>query len=234
MHRHRHRWGTILFLHGGGFVIGSLETHDAMCRTLALLSGARVVAVAYRLAPEAPSPAAADDCRAALQWVMSQGGTEAVALCGDSAGGHLAVGLALHATACGRRLAALGLLYPVAEPACASGTWHQFGAGHVLTQAWMRWAWSAYLDGADPASPEFTLRAARLLGLPPTRIIVAECDPLRDEGEALAEAVASAGGTVTLSCAPGMIHGFASLPMLTPAADAALGDLAKHFHQHLR
>ena len=226
--------GTILFLHGGGFVIGSLETHDAMCRTLAVAGGARVVAVEYRLAPEHPFPAASDDCRAALRWVVGQYGKDGIALCGDSAGGHLAVGLALYAAAEDTPIAALGLLYPVVAPEGDGESWARFGTGHILTRDWMRWAWSAYLGDPDTMSSQPSLLAADLARLPPTRIIVAECDPLRDEGEALWRAIASAGGAVNLTCAPGMIHGFASLAMLTPAAGDALTELARYFCQHMR
>lgn len=218
--------GTILFLHGGGFVIGSLETHDAMCRTLAVASGARVVAVGYRLAPEHPFPAAPDDGRSALRWVVDQYGKDPIALCGDSAGGYLAVVLALHAAIEGVPIMALGLLYPVVAPACDADSWGRFGTGHILTRDWMCWAWAAYLADKDPVSSQASLLSADLSRLPPTRIIVAEYDPLRDEGEALERAITAAGGVVSLTCAPGMIHGFASLPMLTPAADTALRDLA--------
>lgn len=225
---------TILFIHGGGFVMGSLETHDAMCRTLAKATAARVVALDYRLAPESPFPAARDDCRAALHWAATTAGAGApLAICGDSAGGHLAVGTALSVGADGISIAALGLLYPVADPVLASPSWAEFGAAHVLTRAWMAWAWTAYLGGADPALPAFTLRRADLAGLPPTRIVTAACDPLRDEGEALGAAIVAAGGQASVTCTPGMIHGFASLPMLTPVAYTALEDLAGHFRQHM-
>lgn len=226
--------GTILLLHGGGFVIGSLETHDAMCRTLAVADGARVVAVEYRLAPEYRFPAAPEDCRAALRWLVGRYGEGGIALCGDSAGGHLAVGLARYAAAEEIAIAALGLLYPVVMPACDGESWARFGTGHILTRDWMRWAWSAYLGDADPVASQASLLSAALSHLPPTRIIVAECDPLRDEGEALGRSIADAGGTVYLTCASGMIHGFASLPMLSPAAGDVLLELARHFSQHMR
>ncbi|MES2339209.1 MAG: alpha/beta hydrolase [Pseudomonadota bacterium] len=225
--------GTILFLHGGGFVIGSLETHDAMCRTLAMSSGLQVVAVDYRLAPEAPFPAARDDVRAGLRWVAARADGGPIALCGDSAGAHLAVRLAIDAADMGVRIAALGLLYPVADPACVGESWDRFGTGHVLTRDWMRWAWAAYRGDADPGAPNFTLRHADLSRLPPTRMILAECDPLVDEGQALVAAIVAAGGAVEATIAAGMIHGFASLPMLTPAANRALADLSQHFRQHM-
>lgn len=223
--------GAILLIHGGGFVIGSLDTHDALCRTLALASGRRVVAVAYRLAPEAPFPAARDDCRAALAWLETDADGP-IALCGDSAGGHLATRTALDARAGGKVVAALGLLYPVVDPGCAGASWDAYGEGHVLTRDWMRWAWAAYLAGADPADPCFAVLHDDLSRLPPTLVVTAGCDPLRDEGEALVPAIVAAGGRGELRRMDGMIHGFASLPMLTPRADEAINVLAVHLRQH--
>lgn len=222
-------WGTILFVHGGGFVIGSLGTHDALCRSLAVATGARVVAVEYRLAPEHPFPAAREDCLAALGWVDATNEPgHPVAICGDSAGGYLAVELALTAA---RPVSALGLLYPVVASMCATASWEALGTGHLLTRAWMRWAWSAYLGaGAADAS----LLGAGLASLPPTHILTAACDPLRDEGEALAAAIVRAGGCATASRYDGMIHGFASLPALTPRAGDAVAEIVAHLHQHMR
>lgn len=225
--------GTILFLHGGGFVIGSLETHDAMCRTLARDSGARIVAVDYRLSPEAPFPAAQSDCLAALRWCVAEYGSNLVAICGDSAGGHLAVGVALKAGAEGSRIAAVGLLYPVVDPAMATGSWQRFETGHVLTREWMDWAWTAHLAGRAPTDPLITLTNADLEHMPPTHVVTAEYDPLRDEGEALSAAIRATGKRAWVTRMPGMIHGFASLPMVTPMADIAIQTLARHFRQHM-
>lgn len=227
--------GTIMFIHGGGFVVGSLDSHDAMCRSLALASGMRVVAVGYRLAPEAPFPAALEDCSEALAWAdrtQPLPGT-GIALCGDSAGGHIALGTALQATYSGRQLAALGLLYPVVDPNCSTNSWQRFGTNHILTLEWMRWAWSAYLGSADASAPEISPMRADLSLLPPTYIVSAGCDPLCDEGEALGAAIAAAGGCATVSRASGMIHGFASLPHLTCKSDTALHELSVHFRQHM-
>lgn len=227
--------GTIIFIHGGGFVVGSLDSHDAMCRSLALASGMRVVAVGYRLAPEAPFPAALEDCSEALAWAdrtQPLPGT-GIALCGDSAGGHIALGTALQATYSGRQLAALGLLYPVVDPNCSTNSWQRFGTNHILTLEWMRWAWSAYLGSADASAPEISPMRADLSLLPPTYIVSAGCDPLCDEGEALGAAIAAAGGCATVSRASGMIHGFASLPHLTCKSDTALHELSAHFRQHM-
>ncbi|WP_156679328.1 alpha/beta hydrolase [Sphingomonas profundi] len=214
---------TVMFIHGGGFVIGSLDTHDALCRSLAVATGSRIVAVDYGLAPEQPFPGARRDCLAALAWAFATSDDgERVSICGDSAGGYLAVDVALQAE---QPVSALGLLYPVVDPRCASESWRQFGAGHVLTRDWMRWAWTAYLGSTQG---DASLLKADLARLPPTRIITAACDPLRDEGEALAAGIASAGRRATVTRAKGMIHGFASLPMLTRKSDEAVDDISRH------
>lgn len=216
---------TILFMHGGGFVAGSLETHDALCRMLALASGARVVSVGYRLAPEATQPAAQEDCAAALRWVATTQSSARLLLCGDSAGGYLAAMTALHAPRDGIAVAGLGLFYPAISPACATPSWQRLGEGHMLTRDWMRWAWSTYLCAAANKAGDGLL-AAELGHLPPTHVITAAFDPLRDEGEAFVAAIAAQGGTATLTCYPGMIHGFVSLPRLTSLADRAITEMA--------
>lgn len=220
--------GVILFVHGGGFVTGSLDTHDALCRSLARSSGAAVVAVDYRLAPEAPFPAALNDCAAALQWVLDDRGldTRWISICGDSAGGHLATMTALHAARSGVRLHALGLFYPVVGPACATRSWQTLGTGHMLTRGWMRWAWQCYCDEANASPGDIDLLAMDLALLPRTHILTAAFDPLQDEGKALAAAIRATGGQATEICYAGMIHGFASLPMLTPLANEAIAQMA--------
>lgn len=221
---------TILFLHGGGFVIGSLETHDAMCRAFAAETGSRVISIGYRLAPEAPFPAAREDARAALRHVAA---TQSIAaIVGDSAGGHLAVGTASYASEAGITVGALALLYPVVDPACATLSWDRLQTGYLLERDWMRWAWNAYLGSAAPTQADIALLCADLGRLPPTRIITAAADPLCDEGEALAAAIVAAGGIASVDRYEGMIHGFASLPMLTPRAGEAIADLATHIRQH--
>lgn len=217
---------TIILLHGGGFVVGSLDTHDAMCRALAAESGMRVVSVGYRLAPEAPFPAARDDACAAVHHLAATHSIAAIV--GDSAGGYLAVCAAAYASECGIAVDALALLYPVVDPACATPSWDRLGTGYLLERDWMRWAWSAYLGGAALAQPAFNLLNADLARLPPTRIVTASADPLRDEGEALAAAIVAAGGVASFDRYEGMIHGFASLPMLTPRASEGITDLSKH------
>lgn len=223
---------AILFIHGGGFVIGSLDTHDAMCRAFTVATGMRVVSVDYRLAPEMPFPAARDDARIALRHVAAT--RSIAAIVGDSAGGHLAVGAAAYASEAGIAVGALALLYPVVDPACATRSWDQLGTGYLLERDWMRWAWNAYIGSAAPTQPDIALLCADLGRLPPTRIVTAAADPLRDEGEALAAAIIKAGGIASFDRYEGMIHGFASLPMLTARADEAIADLAAFISQHRR
>ncbi|TWO69689.1 alpha/beta hydrolase [Caenimonas sedimenti] len=215
---------ALLYLHGGGFVIGDLETHDAVCRTLCHEAGMLVVAVDYRLAPEHPFPAAVDDAAFALQWLAAQavelGADPArLALAGDSAGAQLA------ATACMRAGAsvavrALGLIYPVAqhytEP---SPSMAENGEGKFLTHGVMKWFIDGYLGGRDELRrhPDFALlHAPGLATLPPTWIATMGHDPLRDEGHALARRLDSAGVPVTHRHDPGGIHACIHFTAVSP------------------
>jgi acetyl esterase len=224
------RTAAILFCHGGGFLLGNLETHDAMCRTLANESGRTVVAVDYRLAPEHPFPAALDDAYAALEWVRREARSldldfDRIAVAGDSAGGHIALGLALRCRDEGAPLDHLGLIYPLLDPAGDSASAIQFAQGYMLTASFVEWAWEAYRDDGA-AAPSFDLTLADLHGLPAATIVTAQFDPLRDEGEALARRLSDADIDVALHRYPGMIHGFAGLPQLTPIADEAIAFVA--------
>ena len=219
---------VVLFMHGGGFVLGDLETHDAMCRRLARSSRAVVVAVDYRLAPEARFPCAVEDCVAAFHGVVTgvkglDVDASRIALCGDSAGGHLATVVALRARDAAIPVRHLALVYPAMDPACDSESMRAFARGHLLSRSGMQWCWSQYLrDAADARHPEIALLQRDLHGLPQTTIVTAECDPLRDEGEAFAHRLRQSGVPVSLHRYPGMVHGFAGLPHVTPLADAAL------------
>lgn len=223
--------GAILFCHGGGFVFGTLETHDAMCRTLANASGRVVVAVDYSLAPEHPFPAALDDAAAVLAWLLRGEASfdlspDRIAVVGDSAGGHIALGLALRCRDAGIALDHIGLLYPLLDPACNSASAVAFADGYMLTASFLDYAWAAYRgDGA--AGPSFDLTLADLRGLPATTIVTAQFDPLRDEGEALARKMQAADGDVVLRRYAGMIHGFAGLPQMTPVAVEAIAFIAR-------
>ncbi len=220
------------FFHGGGFVLGDLDTHDYLCRRLAIEAGCVIVATDYRLAPETRYPGAIEDCHAALAWIAGNGaalGVDAgrLAVCGDSAGANLAVATALLARGRGPALRHMALLYPMADAACDSPSMRDFARGYLLTDAAVRWFWEQYLaDAAGRTDPLASVLRADLAGLPPTTLLTAEFDPLRDEGEALAARLDAAGVPVTATRHAGMIHGFVGMPQLTPVADVAIGELA--------
>lgn len=229
---------VVLFIHGGGFVFGDLDTHDALCRTLALQSGMAVAAVDYRLAPEHPYPAALDDCHAALRWLAANAdalGLDAarIGLGGDSAGGQLAVATALKARDRGPPLRHLALLYPLVDPHCASASMTAFGQDYMLTRAFLEWSWAAYAATGAKTDPFVQLAAADLAGAPPTTIITAGYDPLCDEGRDLAERLASAGVRVSAHHFPDMIHGFAGLPIALEAADRAIGLITRAMRESM-
>lgn len=222
----------VLFYHGGGWVIGNLETHDGTARALARASGAAVLAVDYRLAPETPFPGPLDDCHEALLWARDHAaelGIDAgqIALAGDSAGGNLAAAVAMRARdTYGPGIAHQLLIYPVTDADFGNGSYSANGEGYFLTTAMMRWFWQQYVgDEISPHHEAAILRHPNLKGLPPATVIVAEFDPLRDEGLAYADALGAAGVPVTTMLAPGMIHGFFSMyeavPDALPFIDAA-------------
>ena len=207
---------TILWLHGGGWVIGDLESHDAMCRLLAQSSGCRVVAVDYRLAPEHPFPAAADDCYAAAAYVAGhaaefRGDARRVAIGGDSAGGNLTAVVAQMARdKGGPRFVHQLLVYPVTDGSLETPSMRENATGYFLTTRMMHWFWNHYAPtAADRANPYASpLRARDLRGLPPATVFTAEFDPLRDEGEMYAAKLQEAGVPVRQVRYDGMIHGF--------------------------
>ncbi len=224
----------MVFFHGSGFVVCSLDTHDAMCRNLCEGANCVVVSVDYRLAPEHKFPAAPDDCLAATRWVAAnasalRGDSARIMVAGDSAGGNLAAVTALRARdEGGPRLIGQMLIYPVTDyfqPGAPSMTENAEGFG--LTRDGMIWFWNHYVrspgDGVHPhASP---LRAPTLAGLPSSLVMTAEYDPLRDEGEYYAEALHKAGVSVEMKRWDGMNHGFFFFPGIvdksTEATDEA-------------
>jgi acetyl esterase len=221
---------AIAYFHGGGFVLGGLDTHDGTCRALANAAGAMVVSVDYRLAPEHRFPAAPEDCYAALRFLGERGAEigadpARLAVAGDSAGGNLAAVTALLARERrGPELRFQLLVYPVADHRFDTPSYRDNAEGYFLTAAMMRWFWSHYLEqpdhGEDPiASP---LRAKDLAGLPPALVITAEYDPLRDEGEAYAARLREAGVATELRRYPGQIHGFFSWSDLLDDGRAAV------------
>ncbi len=207
----------LVFYHGGGFLYGDLDTHDGVCRILCRHAGAHVLAVDYRLAPEHPFPAAVDDARAALRWAYANAqrlgaDSSRVGVGGDSAGGNLAAVVSQLAARDGGPAPVLQLLiYPVTDFTVRRRSRDLFGDGFLLTDAEMKWFEDQYLGAErakanDPrASP---LLAADLSGLAPAFVVTAAFDPLRDEGEAYADALRAAGTPATLRRFPGFIHGF--------------------------
>jgi acetyl esterase len=225
---------VLVFFHGGGWVIGDLDTHDGICRALANHAGCLVASVDYRLAPEHRYPTAAEDAYAATRWVAANaarlgGDARRLAVGGDSAGGNLATVTALMARDRGGPALALQLLiYPVTHHAFDTASYRDCADGYLLTREAMRWFWSHYLarpeDGRQPyASP---LLAPSLAGLPPALVLTAEYDPLRDEGEAYAARLREAGVSVTLTRYSGMVHGFIRWINLADRSRAALDEMA--------
>jgi acetyl esterase len=219
-----------LYFHGGGWVLGDLETHDFVCRSFAARSGAAVVAVDYRLAPEHKFPAAAEDAVAAWRWLA--GGRAAglgldgrrVAVAGDSAGGNLAAVVALTARDAEQPLAGQLLVYPATDMTTERASMREFATGHLLERAGMNWFYDHYLPTAADArdwraSP---LLAARHDGLAAALVMTAGCDPLRDEGKAYADKLRAAGTPVEYRCFDGLIHGFLAMGKVVRASDEAL------------
>jgi acetyl esterase len=223
----------VVFFHGGGWVVGTLDTYDPLCRALAAATPAVVVSVDYRLAPEHRWPAAVEDAYAATEWASRNaaalGGVQhRLAVAGDSAGGNLAAVVALGARDRGGPAIAFQLLvYPVLDVAGGTASWQEYADGYHLTADGMRWYWDHYLGGADGAAPDASpLRAAFVGGLPPALVIGAEYDILRDEGEAYAARLAEAGVDATASRHAGVVHGFVRWRAVTGAAEDALQEAA--------
>jgi acetyl esterase len=218
-----------VYLHGGGWVVGSIESHDPVCRRLAARTPCVVVSVDYRLAPEHPFPAGLEDAWAATEWVAAHAaelGADRVAVGGDSAGGNLAAVVALRARDRGLPLALQVLIYPVIDADLDSPGYREHGEGVNLTRAKMAWYWERYLAGADGFAPEASpLRAADLAGVAPALVQTAEHDPLVHEGEAYAHALEAAGVPVALTRYDGQIHGFVRLAALCPRAFDAFAEI---------
>jgi acetyl esterase len=227
---------ALVFYHGGGWVIGDLESHDHVCRALANGARCTVVAVDYRLAPEAKFPAAVDDCFAATQWVAANSlelGIDPgrIAVGGDSAGGNLAAAVArLARDRGGPALIYQLLIYPVTDLQMKSASYIENAEGPLLTKAAMAWFIAHYVTGdADRVDPLGSpLLAADLVGLPPAFVLTAECDPLRDEGEAYGKRLKEAGGAAEVKRYAGMPHGFFSFGAALDGTKEAMADAALH------
>ena len=219
--------GTILWIHGGGWVICDLDTHDAVCRILATTSGCRVVAVDYRRAPEHPFPMPLEDCWDALLAVATTNGEAPLIIAGDSAGGNMAAACTLRARdRGGPDLAAQLLVCPVVDHDMTTGSYRERGSGAdvFLTAKDMEWFWNHYLpDPAARSVPDASpLRAEDLSNVPPAIVITAEYDPLRDEGIAYAGRLEAAGVQVSHRHHEDQFHDFFSFVNLIDAGNEAV------------
>ena len=224
----------LVYYHGGGWVVGDLDTHDGLCRFLAEHSGSRVLSVDYRLAPEHPFPAPVEDAVAAFAWAHEHAaelGADRgrIAVGGDSAGGNLSTALCLQARGGGGPMPAMQLLlYPPTDVVGEGASRETFAEGFLLTRDDMQWFEDHYLpDGCDPEEPRASMMRARdLSGLPPAYVATAGFDPLRDEGETYAARMRDAGARVVLQRHPELIHGFANLTAICPSARTAMLEVA--------
>ncbi|GLW95793.1 alpha/beta hydrolase [Actinokineospora globicatena] len=224
-----------VYLHGGGWAMGDLDTHDPLCRYLAALSGAAVVAVDYRLAPEHPFPAAIDDVDTAVTWLRRVGSeigldVSRMAIAGDSAGAHLATVAARRARDRGQPFAAQVLVCPITDHTAELSDVDSPG---LLPQG-LEFCWDAYApEGVDRDQPDLAPSTADLVGLPPTLVITAEHDILRASGEAYAQALAEAGVPAVAVCYQGMIHGFFRRLARFDAARQAVAQVAANLRAEL-
>jgi acetyl esterase len=230
----------VCYFHGGGFVSGSIDAWDGVVRRIAKESGAVVVSVDYRLAPEHRFPIPLDDCHAAVAWAVAHAealgadGTR-VAVAGDSAGGNLAAAVALRARVEGPPLRAQVLVYPVVSPACDSPSMVENANGYLLTTDSMKAMWDWYLGPDGDRHDAFAAidTAADYTGLPPALVITAEYDPLRDEGEHYASLLDGFDVDTTVTRYDGMIHGFFGLREIVPESDQAVAQVATFLRAHL-
>jgi acetyl esterase len=230
----------LIYYHGGGWVIGDLDSHDDICRKLASAAGCNVIAVDYRLAPEHRAPAALDDCITATRWIFANASTlgidaQRIAIGGDSAGGNLAALVAMHSeTAPVFQL----LVYPATDMRMQHPSHRENAQGYLLTADSMRWFIDHYLgdDGSrvsDPMLSPILSDEASLKKSPPTLVITAEFDPLRDEGEAYAARLAAVGVPTSTVRFNGQIHAFFGMSELLDDAVAAIALSASYLRKHL-
>lgn len=225
---------TVVFLHGGGWVLCGLETHDRTVRTLCRVSGAVIVSVDYRLAPEARFPAPVEDAHAAVSWCAAHiaelgGDPEALVVAGDSAGGGLAAAASLMARdRGGPRIALQALIYPATDSRPDTASHRLNGEGYYLTSRAMRWFAEQYFGPeGDRDHPYAAPVRANLTGLPPAHVVTAGCDPLCDEGSAYAARLREHGIRATEDFFPAMFHGFLGFGDLLPEAVEALRGLGE-------
>jgi acetyl esterase len=229
---------VMVFFHGGGFVIGDLQTYHSVCTYFAKQLDIPVISVDYRLAPEHPFPAAPDDCEAAARWVAGNGAAlglniTGLVLCGDSAGGNLAISVTqtLMAKPAAVPVIAQFPLYPVTDSTANGGSMQEFADGYLLTKEVMDWFMQQY----RPVSGD--LRSDVILGdhaaMPPTLVFTAGLDPLRDQGRAYAEALKSAGVRVIYDEAAGNVHGFINIRKAIPSSVQDMERIVAHMQELL-
>jgi len=226
---------ALIYYHGGGWVLGNLDSHDSVCRDIANAAQCTVISVDYRLAPEAKFPAAADDAIAAAQWIHDNAADLGIdrsrlAVGGDSAGGNLSAVVALHARDNGGpKLKLQVLIYPSVDLSSVYPSYEEHAEQLPLTRATMDWFVDLYLRGREQDAKDWRaspLHAASLVGLPPAFVITAAMDPLRDEGEAFARALLAAGVPVEVKRFDGQIHGFLTMGRIVKDSQVAIADIA--------
>lgn len=234
--------GIVVFLHGGGFVAGDLDSSSDYCTLTAERAGVVVLTVDYRLAPEHPYPAATEDAQAAIAWTLQHaaalGAPPRLALVGASAGGAIAAGacLTLDPSALSS-VRHLTLFYPALSPALSTASARQFASGYGLVREQMRWFWDAYLDGNQSRTPPFDAApglADDLAGLPPTSVVVAEFDLLRDDGAHFVAGARSGGVDANLVQARGHVHGFLNYCSTSLDIQQYVTQVADDIHRQLR
>lgn len=228
----------LVFFHGGGFVLGNIETHDALCRRIAVASGRCVISVEYRLSPEAQYPLPLEDCLEATKAVARFSQTlgvdpSRISVGGDSAGGNLAVGVALQLRDLRRlgeqtlALESILLVYPVVQPDFETASYQEFATGHGLTRRTMQWFWEQYVGKNPGPLPFARLLDADLTLLPKTLVLTAQYDVLRDEGRQLADQLSEAGVQTRTQEYDGMLHGFVHFCGFFETGVEAIEDIAQ-------
>jgi acetyl esterase len=231
LYRSHQAGAMIVWFHGGGWIVGGLESHDAMCRMLANAAEANVINVAYRLAPEHPYPTPLEDCWVALNWIASQWPSLPVIVGGDSAGGNLATVCAIRARDLGGPELALQILvYPITDSDMTTDSYREHGDENLMLNAKdMAWFFDNYVpNAADRDDPEVSpLRTSDLVGLPPAIVVIDEYDPLRDEGLAYVDRLRQAGVNVTLHYYEDMLHAFFQFVNVFERGDEAVEQVGR-------